>query len=293
MSIRFLVIPHIQISHANAMQAWWLMAPPSPMTVQGFVRAMGLKCGFHHKSVALALHDVQWLTQEKGNRHFVVVDDANVRFWNHKVLPQQPQGATYIDGQDHIQSSFAKGLQPTARCHAEMSVVVDIGESPLNLRLVNDFLWSARIGGGAITEHGEPCVCASTEEALKKIGGGFWIMDRADLALQKMQEDRLSGVEAVISVLGENARHRYHYSRLPEQKRGELPKPKSWLSANLVGFAALEDPKQRIGVREDVLHAYAEPLVGLIQYRSIRAEKRIPFWQYHTAPNGVYLMKGN
>lgn len=293
MGIRFLAIPRMRISHANAMQAWWLMAPPSPMTVQGFVRAMGLKCGFRHQSVALAHHGVQWLAQEKENGHFVEMDDSTVRFWNKKVFPQQQQGATFIDKQDHIASGFAKGLQPTARCHTEMSVVVDIGESPLELRRVNDFLWSARMGGGAIVEHGEPSICASAEEALKKIGGGFWVVDRADLALQKMQEHHLSGTEAVISVLGENARHKHRYYSLPEQKQEALPMPESWLSANVIGFAALEDPKQRVGVREDVLHAYAEPLVGLIQYRSVRAEKRIPFWQYHTTPQGVYLMKGS
>jgi len=285
MSVRYLVIPRIQVQHANAMQAWWLMAPPSPMTVQGFSRAMGLHCGFRHRSIALCHHGVQWLAQEKNNWH------SGLR--NKKVLPQQQQGATFIDRQDHISSGFAKGLQPTARCHVEMSLILDLGESPFDSQVAKDFLWSARLGGGVISRHGEPTLCTSTEQATQKIGGGFWVVDRSDLVEQKMQKQHLSGTEAIISVLSENSRQRNHYYGLPEKKQQEVAKPDSWLSANVVGFAALENAKARIGIREGLLHAYAEPLVGLIQYRSLHTDKAIPFWQYLVAPEGLYFMKGN
>lgn len=301
MSKRFLVIPRIKIEHANAMQAWWLMAPPSPMTIYGFSRALAMRCDLSISGMAIAHHGLQWLAAEKSGNRFIKKDkggreDKNwdIRFCNIQVIPQQPQGATFIDEQDHISSGFAKSLQPTARCHAEMSVVLDIGDSPVHLDDVKDFLWSGRIGGGTIVEHGFVEILESSEKVIQKIGGGFWIVDRSEMVLQAMRSSSMDGTEALIHVLGKNARQRNVYYGSNERDQETMEKPESWLSANVFGYATLEPPKERIGVRNGVLHAYAEPMVGLMQYRSVRKEPCVPFWQYHSNPEkGVYLVKGN
>ncbi|WP_436395141.1 type I-F CRISPR-associated protein Csy2 [Acidithiobacillus ferriphilus] len=304
MSRRYLVIPRMRVQHVNAMQSWWLMAPPSPMTIYGFSRAMGLRCKFQVFGLAIVHHNVQWLAAEKANNRFIKKqeggrDDKNwdIRFWNRKVVPQQPQGATFIDEQDHIESRFAKGLQPTARCHVDISVVLDIGgisDSSEHTDDVTDFLWSGRLGGGAIIEHGKVEFCEPAENVMKKVGNGFWVTDRSDLVLQAMQLHEMDGTEALTQVLGENAKHKYVYYRASAEKQAKMQKPESWLSAHVIGYAALESPKKRVGVRDGIPHAYAEPLIGLTQYRSVREEKLVPFWQYHTCPEkGVYLMKGN
>jgi CRISPR-associated protein Csy2 len=301
MSTRFLVIPRMRVEHVNAMQSWWLMAPPSPMTIHGFSRAMGLRCAFKVSGLAIAHHDVQWLAAEKSNSRFIKRHeggrddkDWDIRFWNRRVIPQQPQGATFIDEQDHLASGFAKGLQPTARCHVEISVVLDIGDDPVHPDDVTDFLWSGRLGGGAIIEHGKVEFCETSENVMQKVGGGFWVTDRSDLVMDAMQLHGMDGTEALTQVFCESAKHKNAYDHASAEKREKMQKPESWLSANVVGYATLESPKARIGVRNGVPHAYAEPLIGLTQYRSVREEKRVPFWQYHTNPEkGVYLMKGN
>jgi CRISPR-associated protein Csy2 len=304
MSRRFLVIPRMRVEHANAMQSWWLMAPPSPMTIYGFSRAMGLRCAFQVFGLAIVHHDVQWLAAEKSNNRFIKKheggrDDKNwdIRFWNRKVIPQQPQGATFIDEQDHIASGFAKGLQPTARCHVDISVVLDISgisDSSVHPDDVIDFLWSGRLGGGTIIEHGKVEFCETSENVMQKVGGGFWVTDRSDLVLQAMQLHEMDGTEALTQVFGESAKHKNAYDRASAEKQEKMQKPESWLSANVIGYATLESPKERVGVRDGIPHAYAEPLIGLTQYRSVREEKCVPFWQYHASPEkGVYLMKGN
>lgn len=297
MSHRFLVIPRMRIQHANAMQAWWLMAPPSPMTLYGFSRAMGLQCKFQSSSLAMTLHSVQWLGAEKSNARFVKKHEDEqdnkdwVRFWHSKFLPQQQQGATFIDKQDHSGSGFAKSLQPTARCHVEMSVVIDIGDDGVHLDDVGDFLWSCRLGGGALVDHGAVKICRSQEEIAQKIGGGFWVADRSERVTDVMENSGVDGTEALIQVLATNAKPVYQNSAKQEESTN---KPESWLSANVVGYAALESPTERSGVRNGAPHAYAEPLVGLVQYLSVRKSERTPFWQYHAIPEkGVYLMKGN
>lgn len=306
---RFLVIPHIRFQHANALQAWWLMAPPSPMTLYGFVRALefALKrrhpngfSGFPGIRLAIAHHGVQWLAATKAQDRYIKKLEGgredktwDVIFRNDRVIPQQPQGATYIDEQDHIGSGFAKSLQPTARCHGEISVVVDIGDSAITLDNVRDFLWSARLGGGAITEHGAVSTPESFEEITRIIGGGFWVSDRSDSVLQIMQKDGRDGTEALIQALADNAQQWMAYTKAAPAQQQKMEKPESWLSANVVGYAALEPLTARTGVRLGAPHAYAEPLVGLIRYCSVREERQVPFWRYHTIPEkGVYLMTG-
>jgi len=172
--------------------------------------------------------------------------------------------------------------------------VLDIGDAGVHPDDVTDFLWSGRLGGGNIVEHGPVEICASSEEAIRKIGGGFWIVDRSDMVSQAMQSFGLDGTEALIHVLGANAQLGKAYGGAGAGERKTMEKRESWLSANVTGYAALEPLKERTGVRNGVRHAYAEPMVGLIQYRSAREEKRVPFWRYHTIPEkGVYLMKGN
>lgn len=301
----FLVLSRLRFRHANALQAWWLLAPPSPMTVQGFVRALGRAVtgcpgGFPHSRIAIAHHSVQWLAATKPqwrygkNREGGRDDkDWDVAFWGKRLIPQQIQGASYIDEKDHIASGFAKSLQPTARCHGEISVVIEVGNEPISLDAVKDFLWSARLGGGAIAAHGTVVVCASFDEVIKTVGGGFWVTDRSDLVAQVMGQDGLDGTEALIRILATNSREQQVYAKATLDEREQREKPESWLSANVIGYAALEPLTKRIGVREGLPHAYAEPLVGLVRYRSLRENGQIPFWSYHTRPEkGVYLMTG-
>lgn len=307
---RFLVIPHLRFQHANALQSWWLMAPPSPMTLYGFVRALEFHLKRRHANsfsgfpcirLAVAFHDVQWLAATKTQKHNVKKPEGgrddktwDVIFRNNRVIPQQPQGATYIDAQDHIGSGFAKGLQPTARCHGELSVVIDIGANAVSSDDVKDFLWSARLGGGAVTEHGAIRFSESFEDITHTVGNGFWVKDYSDKVLQIMQKNGQDGTEALVCALTDNARQRMAYYGATKAQQETMEKPESWLSANVVGYAALEPLTERVGVRSGIPHAYAESLVGLVRYCSVQKERQVPFWRYQTLPEkGAYLMTGH
>lgn len=304
---RYLVLPHLHITDANAMQAWWLMAPPSPMTVYGFVHAMERKCGFKALRFAMVHHDVRFSAastshaifkkRKEGGREDISWD---VRFWNQRIIPQQPQGATFINEEDLIAGSFTKSLQPTARCHTEMSIVLELDMNAIDLEEIEKFIWSGRLGGGVITDdHGKIQVCESLVEVKKMVGGGFWVVDRSSKTLETMKHSGIDGTEALIHILATNAEERYNSFRKTkkssENEESEQPeKMDSWLSANVIGYATLEPLKERSYVRDSEPHAYAEPMVGLIQYESLRKSMDVPFWQYQPSPNkGVYLMKGN
>lgn len=284
MASKYLVLPHLNVQHANALQAWWLVAPPSPMALHGFSRALGLRVGVNFGGMAIIHHGVQWLGAEKRLSRFFKKESGgddtkswDVRFWNETFTPQQVQGATYINQDDHIAGSFSKGLQPTARCHVALSLVLRVDATvAIDLDAVEDFLWSGRIAGGAITDYGIPRVVESADKARARIHGGFFVADRADLVQDTMQRKGFDGTEALLDIL---------VDRLAE------PKAPHWLSANVVGYCALESPKPRLGVRGNLPHAYAEAIVGLIQYQSVRQQESMPFWTpRYRVDDGVFLL---
>jgi len=290
---RYLVIHRLRVAHANALSAWWLMATPSPMTLYGFSRAVSLQTKTPVHRFAITHHDVQWLAQSRWNSFFEKKPyggreeyDWDYRFWNQKILPQQAQGSTFFNERDHIGSGFAKGLQPTARAHFTLSLVWDVGPfGSVDIEAIQDFLWSGRMGGGSIVDHGTVKICQHVSEVHRAIGGGFWVVDRRDLVEERMRRDGCDGAEAMVRLLAE---HR----RMPEDEKNSKKAP--WLSPNVVGYAALEAPTTRVGVRQGVEHAYAEPLVGLTQYQPLRRSERIPFWQYrHSPETRVFLTTGD
>lgn len=272
---KYIVLPRIQIEHANALQTWWIIAPPSPMAIQGLVRAMGLRLGHHFDAFAVVHHSVQWLASEgdPSGRSVHASAEPNewvAMFWNRTLALQQPQGASYIDRDDHIAGGISKGLQPTARCHVTLSLILKAApDCALTDFEIARFLRTARLAGGSIIAHGAVRFVDTPAEALARLRQGFFLVDRADLVAMRMARAAtpIDGLEALLELLV--ARDSDPDATLER-----------WLSANVVGYTALEAPRQRTGVRLNVPHAYAEALVGLVQYQPARDANVLPLWRY-------------
>jgi CRISPR type I-F-associated protein Csy2 len=272
---QYVVIPFLRVEHANALQTWWIVAPPSPMTVCGFVRNAGMKLQSPVQTFAIVHHDVQ----------FLVGADR----WNGTKKPfrcresgaHQQRGASYIDKNDYLSGGFALALQPTVRCHVTVSLVLGMPPGGCVSSEVCDFLADARFAGGSIVDHGDVVIEDSLDGVRKALRGGFFVADRSDLVLQRMHSaekggNPMDGLEAILDEL------------IAPPKASK----QTWLSANVVGYAALEAPQPRGGVRTDAPHAYAEAIVGLIQYQSVHDTPDIPFWRYQADPaRGTYLVR--
>jgi CRISPR-associated protein Csy2 len=59
-----------------------------------------------------------------------------------------------------------------------------------------------------------------------------------------------------------------------------------------LGYATLTEFAARKGAREGYLHAYAEPLVGLVQYVSVHrlADRPLPLWRYAWPREDVFIV---
>ena len=311
--MKALVIPHIQAQHANALQAWWLVGPPSPFTLHGMAKALSLKVGITFSGFSLALHAFQLLGSELSDNKAVALpsskpDEKPELFWFGGTLrvPQQFQCATYINSEDYVKGTMSTALNPTAQCHTDMTLVLWLAEDSATTELVSKtrrFLRSARLAGGAIVRHGEVKIVEDFRKLRSALRNGFLIADRSDLVQQWMESHpQEGGIEAILGVLAdrytaavlEGSTEMLESEEEPEaeevaageeqDEHSETPPVNDrWLSANTVGYALLEAPVSRSGVREELLHAFAEPMVGLVQYIPVRGAKSIddvPVWRY-------------
>lgn len=65
-----------------------------------------------------------------------------------------------------------------------------------------------------------------------------------------------------------------------------------WVIPATLGYASLTGFAARGGAREGKPHAYAEPLVGLVQYVTLRdwAERPLPLWHGHWPREDVFVV---
>lgn len=240
--MKYLVVPRMRVQAANMMGASFLMGGPPLCAAYGFGEALCHHAGGGAKvtGVALIHHDREAL----GQSFYGVFS------------PQQRRGAAFTFGKSSRGSDYssknehALSLQPVACAHMSVSVVWEL-EQMADMHAAEAFLHGARFAGGDIVRHGPVYECRSMEEALRGIGGGYVLTDRRDL-LENRQKDQAS---LMVEALGE----------VPDAEKGN-----SWLAAACVGYAAVTPFEHRSGVRNGFLHAFAEPLVGMVQYCSLR-----------------------
>lgn len=239
----YLVLPHLRVQGANMYNAAFLVGGPPVLAAWFMAHALGRKMGLADdvRSLAFVLHSYTPL----GDYFYGVFH------------PQLRRGAAYTFGSSKNGSDYssknrqALSLQPVACAHLELSLVIGIRDLSATEGL-EALLTGGRLAGGVICGIGTPCAYDDMEEALGSIRSGYVVMDRRDLLENAAGDNR---AELFIKALG----HR----PVPGDGLG-------WLSAACLGYAAITPFEQRSGAREGYDHAFAEPLVGLVQYVPLR-----------------------
>ena len=257
------VIPHIRLQGANLQTSGILLGGVPLMASTMFAHALARKLSVKDTGVIYIHHD----RQDLGG------------FAYGRFTPAQRRGSAFINKNDYSSKNpNALSLQPTASCHLHLSLVIRFdGRRRPRLADLQKLLMNSRFAGGQITSYGEVEWADDNEKTLKDvlsntIKTGFVVLDRQDVLLAYQQSQNLNRLQAFTRLLaltrdGLNHAFGEHHGL-------------SFLSATNLGYALLEEPKtDRTGVRQaytldnDVIetpHAYAEPLIGLVQYVSIR-----------------------
>lgn len=273
----YLVIPEIEVRNANAQPAWWIIGPPPITAYMGFAHAFGLHLQALPNGIAILHHDIQFLGETIGG----------------SFRPNQFRSASFIDDQDYnSKNPSVLSSQPTARCHVSVSLVLRFSEDcVLSERTATSFLRGRRLAGGDIVRYGKPFLLAEQNdpEAVRQfvhrnIRRSLWsLVDRSDLMIP-VEGDR-DPLDTLLRVT-----RRFESPKAPQSGSIEAPSDddRAWLTPTTLGYAEISERKHRRNVREGLLHAYAEPLVGLVQYKPLR-HSGLKFWSSTSPMPGVYL----
>jgi CRISPR-associated protein Csy2 len=270
----YLFLPNIRSQSANAMAGQYAITPAQVMAFVMFAHALGRQAGFEAQRVAVLHHDAHLLGEHGG------------KFYDFR--PHQRRGAAFIDGADYSsKNKNALSLQPVATCHLTVSMLIETDRLPSRDR-VQDFLLSARLAGGTVTNAERVGAKLQSAAMLDEIAlpKGSWIVERSDLM-------RAGGspVESVVQAIGARVRRKRDSAAEDATPEPDL----SWLSLAVLGYAAITNFERRVGVRqtdegETPLHAYAEPLLGLVQYVPSRNLQEIPFWEPRWIRDDVFVV---
>jgi CRISPR-associated protein Csy2 len=272
----YLILRNVVIRQANALSSNYIINAAPIMAINLFAHNLGLKTGNETTGVAIIHHDAQMLG-ETGDSFY-------------SFAPQQRRAATFIDENDYVKGSQTLSLQPTASIHLKLSLLIEMKHNP-DLKDLEKLLRTGRLAGGRIECVGNVSAYAefdeSVESALPKTG--FWLVERQDL-----MKKHANPLEAMMAAIGKT-------SRKSKTAEGEEEAPSdSWLVPTVLGYAATSEFEARTGVRmlDDgafPLHAFAEPLIGLAQYVSLRAYdiNLFPLWRTAWVRPDVFVAQCN
>ena len=238
----YLVFPRVRVQAANMLSASFLMGGPPVFAAYGLGEALCFHRGGGAKVTGMAL--IHHNREALGQSFYGVFS------------PQQRRAAAFTFGKSANGSDYssknphALSLQPVACAHLRVSIIWKL-EQVAGVMEAREFLHRARLSGGLVTGHGEIVLEDSLEAAFDRVGNGYVVTDRRDM----LEDKGKNQAELLVEVLG------------AQPAAGE---DNTWLSAACLGYAAITPFEHRSGARCGYIHAFAEPLVGMVQYRSLR-----------------------
>jgi len=286
----FLVLPHLKVQSANALACGFIVNASPVMAITQFVHNLmvrHLECDVlgvavrHHHAEHQALEDVAY-----------------------DVLPHQRRSALLVNEQDYV-GKGTKGptlsAQPTASCNLELSLLIEY-EGLLDESMLSPFLRKARLAGGQILDYRAPINVDDANTAIRSLGdSGFWLIERPDLI------DTADPLGSTFAAIERNAltaqRAESLQSKNPEFHDRPLHEiSHAWVVPTVLGYLAITEFAQREGVRlqmqsndstlQHTRHAYAEPLIGMVQYVPVRQwNKQVPYWRQHWLDSRTFVVQ--
>jgi CRISPR-associated protein Csy2 len=271
----YVILPRLEVAGANAQPVTWLLGPPPITAYQGFVHALALFLGVKsHAGFALIHHDVEQLGDTiSGVLH-----------------PFQQRGAQLVDHRDYASATpHLLSSQPSARCRVTVSLIVRFdAESALAEHKIERFLRGARIAGGSVVAHGfsardasliRPRAHYSADIALR-LGTGFAVRERPDLLTMR------TGDKDIIAPFLRAITRSFEPS---DSIAAGADDARNWIMPTTVGYAQISRQESRDQVRQGLKHAFAEPLLALVEYVPLRRTQPL-FWTPRWPAPGVYVV---
>ena len=271
----YLIIPDLQLENANFQQGW-LVKGMFSMTALG---------GWAEKLQRTVDPKRQWIKSIQ----------AGVALHEYGELCERKAYAETHPDDKHYGKSRVKN-EPLGMVKMDMLVRIQLSETDTHNveELIENKLRHfvmGRLAGGWLYQKGMPVlrIFESLSELMKYVqvfrSNTFFILDASnDLDSWRIKSDR--DMDALDSMLS-------HLSRSREQPIGP---EKIRYMPGVVGYSLLEEPSRRDGARNELVHAYAEPLLSLIKMVPVVSTKHYRqedvFWKWHWNDNQL-VYKGS
>lgn len=278
----------MEVLKANANPVWYMVAPPALTAYHGFVQALLLnlinKEDHINESEELVLHDGFSIV----HRDIQMIGTMKNTKYGQTYFPNQISSAGAYDKDDYVKNTTQIASQPTATCNLFLDIIIRLPKSLVSydMQKIKSFLYRANLAGGKINNANkemEVLVKEDYSKVLNLITSGFYITDRHDLLKKQSISDEDSSLDKMLQK-----------TRILKDKESRN-KEESWLIPNSVGYLCLTPFESRDNSRNGNEVAYAEPVVTLTQYISVKNVHEIPFWNWTTQGiNGkkLFILKG-
>jgi len=260
--MNYVILDRVQIQSSNAMSAWMLTTGPSPLAWAGLMRKTAMDLGIkdnHKIKISIIHHDM----------------DMNGDFFYGKFFPNQHNTTTLSvekngKSNDYVGKTTSIGMQPVAKCHLTCSIIIE-GFEDVDLDILKEKLMTSRLAGGLIKRI-RSIVKTDFDNVLNYINTGYLVKERSDLLENISSKDKIRTFIEKISRIDS----------------------KEWIVPFTLGYHLISEKSMKRSSRQSLEHAYAEPLIGLIEYISIHKLKEDDFeqsfWGYRSE-NNTYFIK--
>jgi hypothetical protein len=243
----------LDVRGANALNTYCVYGHPSPLAYIGFAHALCARAGFAQRRGALAvIHDFQIRGFEQaGGIHFD--------------MPRSAERDVRIDGANTSQTQI-----DMPRADLSVSIAFEI-EALRSIDTVHarafETLCGMRFAGGRLAGITEHCVrISATPQEAFALRSGF-IMRPHPIELPA--DDAFPAFMDALSV------------------RPGVP---GWRSPTLMGFRMIHEPTGRRGARGGHPHAYADPLIGVVSFVSLREASVGDLWRLKREARGILFV---
>ena len=230
----------LKVQKASAKNSYCVYGHPSPFAFIGFAHALSVRAEVEQRGGVLAVfHDVEMCATENSFREF--------GFDLIRSAHRDSRNAFSVKGKTHLD---------TPKANLEVSICFEIQGSSydgLKMRL-SDAIATMRFAGGVIVSSSFKVV-ETADEAFRMKAGFAMCAARIERGDQTVFERMLNRIS------------------LEKGKKG-------WVKPSLVGFRLIEAPViGRGGVRGGYSHAYADPIIGVVEFKSVRKATVRDMWR--------------
>jgi CRISPR-associated protein Csy2 len=238
----YMLLKNMRVQRANIMQTPFVASPAPVFAAVMLGHMLADRLGVRDLGVGIVHHAAE-------------IDVESLPTKSDWLLPSAVlyRGATNESGAAPTGAPMIPAI--TATLH--LSLIVRLDDHPGQER-AQRIVGLARLAGGTVSAPPTVVFFESLQDAIQACGRGFWVSDATEMVRERLR----NGTTVQEAVLA------------PVNKAG-------WYAPATLGYRRISSFARRGGARDGLEHAFAEAMLGLVQYQSIhRIESPHALWRH-------------